>query len=343
MVSFKKILKNLLQDKEIVTFYPTYGYRKDNSWIIPLRIWVHEPRKLAEELVLLLADNIGRANDHEVTNLAIRIADIVADSESLEKVFFTFNNDPEQQKLRVQSAEGHYPESGLNGIISGHISLSDAHAKKLLHAQQSHDGWLTFHAISKDHSGIGRVKLIEPEGLSVISDIDDTIKITEIPAGGKVVVRNTFFRDFIAVPKMAERYKNLGNATFHYVSGGPWQLYRPLSDFIRKEGFPEGTFHMKSVPKNLLSPTTWKNLLKLIGDATLDQKIVQISEIMDRFPRRTFIFIGDSGEHDPEVYKHLRNIYSNQVKEILIRDVLNDRRNNPDRLAGMKIIQEDHF
>jgi len=52
--------------------------------------------------------------------------------------------------------------------------------------------------------------------ISVISDIDDTIKITEIPAGPKVVVWNTFFRDFAAASGMATMYQQeLGAAAFH--------------------------------------------------------------------------------------------------------------------------------
>lgn len=338
MSSIKKCINKLFLDKEFVTFYPTYGYRAGNDWKIQIRIWVHEPRKLAEELVRLLADNIGKTNDHELQNLATRIADIVADSESRETVIFKFDNDPNEEKWRVQSEDGDHPKSTLNGIIEGFITLSNSRALQLLKAQHETDNWLTFRATSKDHSGVGRVRLIEPKGLSVISDIDDTIKITEIPAGGKVVVRNTFFRDFVVAPEMANRYKNLGNASFHYVSGAPWQLYRPLVIFIKEEGFPEGSFHMKSVPKNLLSPTTWKQLFKLIGDATVDQKTAQAVEILERFPQREFIFVGDSGEHDPEVYSQLRNTFGDQIKEIWIRDVVNERNTNPDRLHQMRII-----
>ncbi len=340
MPSFKKILNKLFSDNEIVTIYPTYGYREGRDWKIPVRIWIHEPRKLAEEIVVMLADSVDTTQDHDLKNLAARIVDIVADSESLEKVIFRFDNDPEEEEWRVQSADGDYPRSDLNGIIEGFITLSDARALTLLEAQNTQNGWLTFRAISKDHSGIGRVRLIEQEGLSVISDIDDTIKITEIPSGGKVVVKNTFFRDFVAAPGMAARYKNLGDACFHYVSGGPWQLYKPLSCLIKEQGFPEGSFHMKSVPKNLLSLTTWKNLLKLIGDATVEQKTDQISEILRRFPKRKFIFVGDSGEHDPEVYGQLREAFGDQVKEIWIRDVVNARQADPDRLNGMIIIEK---
>ncbi len=339
MPDIRKILRKLFSDMEAVTFYPTYGYREGNGWKIPMRAWVHEPRKMAEELVMLLAENIGDTDDHELANLALRIADIVADSESFEKVIFMFDNDPEQEQWRIMAEDGDHPRSDLNGNIEGSISLSKARASTLLEAQNAQNGWLTFRAISKDHTGAGRVRLIEREGLSVISDIDDTVKITGIPAGGEVVVRNTFFRDFMPAPEMAARYRNLGDVPFHYVSGGPWQLYGPLNEFIRRAGFPEGSFHMKSVPKNMLSPTTWKSLLKLIGDATVEQKTAQISDILRRFPERKFIFVGDSGEHDPEVYGQLRDTFGSQVQEIWVRDVVNARNVEPERLANMVVIE----
>jgi hypothetical protein len=338
MSGIKHILKALFEDPERVTVYPTYGYRDGDGWKVPLRIWVHEPRPLAEALVKRLAESIGAVTEHERENLTVRMADIVADSESLEKVVFAFDNDPDGEDWRVRAGDGGYPKSDLNGIVKGFIELDDRRAARLLAAQNSHNGWLTFRATSKDHSGIGRARLIEPRGLSLISDIDDTIKITEIPAGGKVVVRNTFLYDFRAVPQMAGRYRNLGKAAFHYVSGGPWQLFRPLAGFLKEQAFPEGSFHMKSVPKNLLSPTTWKSLINLIGDATIAQKIAQIGDILGHFPERKFICVGDSGEHDPEVYDHIRDKFGAQVKEIWIRDVVNERHAHPDRFKGMTLI-----
>lgn len=243
-------LKELFADSEDVTFYPTYGYREGSDWRIPMRLWVHEPRKLVAGLVTSLAESIGNATDLEQENLAVRIADIVADSESREEVVFQFDNDPEEEEWMVQSENGSRLKTDLNGIIEGFITLPHESAAALMDAQGSENGWLTYHAISREHVGSGRVRLIESKGLSIISDIDDTIKITEIPAGVEVVVRNTFLRDFRAAPDMARRYKELGEAAFHYVSGGPWQLYDPLASFIAKEGFPAGSFHMKSVPKN---------------------------------------------------------------------------------------------
>lgn len=332
---------SILTDAEHVTFYPTYGYQQDDQWIIPMRIWVHENQELTTAVLVKLTDSFTDITDVEKANFKSRLADFVADDESREQVSFTFNNDPEQVVYQVQDQTGEFPRTDLNGLVEGFIMLPSAKATELLARQGSPQGWLTFRAISKEHTGRGLVKLVEPQGLSVISDIDDTIKVTEIPAGAKVVVRNTFFRDFEAAPGMAAMYQTMAGASFHYVSGGPWQLFKPLADFFLgpRGGFPAGTFHMKNIRKNLLSADTWRDLRELAGgDATFDQKVSQISEIMGNFPARQFILIGDSGERDPEVYAHIRNRFPGQVQEIRIRDVVNDRENQPQRLAGLTII-----
>lgn len=328
-------------DKEQVTFYPTYGYKEGDNWVIPMRIWVHERRASVEELIRKVAPSMGDLDFKEIVNFRSRIQDFVVDSESREKVTFKFDNDPENHEY---GGPRDFPQTDLNGLVEkGVIRIPITKAKELLSRQGSQNGWLTYRATSKEHSGIGRVQLIESIGISVVSDIDDTIKITEIPAGTKVVVRNTFFRDFVAAPQMAEMYQGWTGASFHYVSGGPWQLYRPLSEFLfsEKAGFPEGTFHMKHVSKNLLSANTWEDLKELVTNenVTFEQKVSQISEIMQRFPERKFILVGDSGEKDPEVYREIKKKFPNQVQEIKIRDVVNDREKNKSRLEGMTIIE----
>ena len=337
-MGFRRVIKKLFEDNEHVTFFSTYGYRQGTGWKIPIRIWVNEPRRLVEAVAKVLADTVGTTSKGELQNFETRIARIVADSESRERVIFMFDSDPVKEEWGVQTDDGRRPKSDLNGIIDGFIKLDNERAISLLEAQSSQKGWLTIRAISNDHSGLGRIQLIEPEGVSVISDIDDTLKVTEIPAGGKIVVRNTFFGNFIAAPEMIDRFKPFETACFHYVSGAPWQLYQPLSEFITNEDFPEGSFHMKNVPTNLLSPKTWRDLLKLIGDATVTQKLKQISTIMSRFPEQRFILVGDSGEHDPEIFHQLKGRFGDQVKDIWIRDVVDARHTTPERLSGMKVI-----
>ncbi|MEX2574215.1 MAG: phosphatase domain-containing protein [Balneolaceae bacterium] len=335
-------LHELLQDKEQVTFYPTYGYLEDGYWIIPMRIYVHEHRPNTEGIVTRVARSISGLSQAEIRVFRFRIRDFVADSESLESVRFEFVNDPESSEYRLHDQSGNPVRTGLNGFKEGQLRISVKKAEKLLEQQGSTDGWLTLQAVSESHTGSGRVRLIEPVGLSVISDIDDTVKVTEIPAGSGVVIRNTFFEEYKAVSGMAEMYQEWRDLPFHYVSGAPWQLYRPLALFLYsgETQFPEGSFHMKPVRKNLFSINTWRDLRQLVSNEhlTYNQKISRIRTIKEHFPGRTFILVGDSGERDPEVYRKIQEMFPGQVKEIIIRDVTNDRENNSERLEGMTVI-----
>jgi hypothetical protein len=325
----------------VTTFYPTYGYLDEagEEWTIPLRVWVHSPHAKTQALLESAAGRLGiTMSGRERELFGARIADIAADSRSGQDVRFAFDGDPDRQVFRIATDGGAFPRTDLNGVVEGRIKLSRARAEAILRAQRS-TGWLTLRETSPGRDGTGRVVLIPRQGRSVVSDIDDTIKVTEIPAGAEIVVRNTFLREFVAAPGMADRYRTLTEAgyAFHFVSGGPWQLYGPLSTFLTGAGYPEGTFHMKGLHKNLLAVTTWEGFHALAqGDATPKQKLAQISELLSRFPQRRFTLIGDSGEQDPEVFRAIRNQFGDQVEAIYIRHVLPGAPGA--RLAGMEII-----
>jgi phosphatidate phosphatase APP1 len=103
-------------------------------------------------------------------------------------------------------------------------------------------------------------------------------------------------------------------AAFHYVSSSPWQLYEPLAQFARDAGFPEGVFHMKKVRLKD------RSILRLFDDP-FDTKPPVIRELLERYPHRRFILVGDSGEKDPEVYGAIARQFPEQVMAIYIRDV----------------------
>lgn len=205
----------LFSDPEDVSFYPTYGYldTEHGRWVVPIRLWVHEPRRVMESLVTDVAARLGDVDAHQKANFRFRIANFVADSESREKVVFQFDGD--DQRYRVCNPKYRALRTDTNGIVEGFIWISEAAAKRLLEKQGSSDGWLTYRAVSRDHTGVGRVRLVQPYGLSVISDIDDTARVTGLMFGMEEVIRNTFFRDFQAAPTMADLYLSWENASFH--------------------------------------------------------------------------------------------------------------------------------
>ncbi len=329
-------------DDEQVVFFPTYGYQVNDSWVIPVRLWVYEERKAVAAWTEQMTRELVERPDDEIKNFRSRIKHFLADSESYESVIFRFDDDPAKQDFQVKKPNGDVPKTDWNGIVEGTITISIERAKELLAAQKSANGWLRFRASSPEHTGVGQVQLIDPEGLSVISDIDDTIKVTELPAGKRVVIENSLFKAYQAAPGMAATFQDWQNASFHYVSGSPWQLYEPLSSFLlaEKQGFPAGTFHFKNSRKNLFSADTWRDLEELFTNenATYDQKLGQIKAIMTDFPKRKFILVGDTGEKDPELYRAIQVEFPSQVKEVWIRDVTNDRELKPKRLEGMNVI-----
>jgi hypothetical protein len=326
--------------QERVTFYPTYGYReiKDgvpgHEWIIPIRLRVWElgrVEKAAQRIAAKLMTRAGKAfdlpNDASTeARLSARITALIADDESNETVSLRFKALPSRSFPVMMN--GQPAMTSKDGRLDGEVRIAIADLPATLRV-------LDFEA-DGDHEGNGRVHLLDPTGLSIVSDIDDTVKITGVRDGAREIIANTFFRGLQPAASMAARYATWSDAAFHYVSGGPWQLAVPITEFLQQSGFPAGSLHMRDFPLHPLSLDTWETLPAQLFDsmATFDHKVREISELLRCFPARRFILIGDSGEKDPEIYREIRTQFGPQVQQIIIRDVAHE----PERLDGMEVI-----
>jgi len=154
------------------------------------------------------------------------------------------------------------------------------------------------------------VLLTEPEGVLVVSDIDDTVKVTEVFMGKDQVVRNTFLEEFRPVNGMATLYnswaKDFG-ATFAFVSNSPPEFLEPLREFLWDSGFPRAPVQLR--------PLGGKKELRL------EFKQVEIEDILAKYPHRKVVLVGDSGERDPMVCAELMRKHPEQVIKVLIRQV----------------------
>ena len=322
---FHSNLTNPLNDgKEInndenITYFPSYGYfnAAQQKWNLTIHGWIYEPEanSAARNFLLgLLKTVVGFAFDS--TNVVPRIKPLMADNESDEEVSITLGG--KSYAMAKSDGAGHF---------YGTVTLSDAEVQAI----KGSDGWISFTSKSLDNRIFtGRVQVIPPTGTSLVSDIDDTIKVTEIPAGVKKVVENTFIKDPKATPGLVALYKDWqqskGVSAFHYVSGSPWQLHNSfLADFRKNAPFPEGTFHMKDFRVNPFSSELFN---AIASGATFDQKIRQITGLCDSYPTRNFILVGDSGEKDPEVYSEINKKYGSRILEVYIRNVTNETYDN---------------
>lgn len=86
--------------------------------------------------------------------------------------------------------------------------------------------------------------------------------------------------------------------------------YPALRCFLEKYKFPHGTMNLRRFSWNL----------KFFSPADT-YKLETISEIIDAYPLRHYICVGDSGELDPEIYSKLYEKYPQAITHIFIRDV----------------------
>jgi phosphatidate phosphatase APP1 len=217
-------------------------------------------------------------------------------------------------------------QSDRAGHFSAEFILDDAAVESLSRPDAAGHGWLSYDAVPTRHlddHGLGdpepalpgRIQCIADEGLSVISDIDDTVKITDV-ARRRELLANTFLREFAAVPGMADVYRRLNEAgsVFHYVSASPWQLAKVLGDFFGVAGLPEGSMHLKLFRLKDSTP-----LGRLPSRKRSKKRAIE--RIMADFPGRRFILVGDSGERDPEVYTAVARRHPDRVVSVAIRHV----------------------
>jgi phosphatidate phosphatase APP1 len=171
---------------------------------------------------------------------------------------------------------------------------------------------------------IGKAVLVSEQGLSIISDIDDTIKDSHV-LDKQLLVRNTFVNPLHSVAGMSDLYQHFNNnhtnIAFHYVSSSPLQLYPLLTEFLQQEKFPAGSLHLRQIK---LLDELFKE-----GSSSQKHKHKQIRDLLKQFPKRTFVLIGDSGEADPEIYAAIAKHYPDRIQQIMIRDVTGEAADAP--------------
>ncbi|CAG8473534.1 11770_t:CDS:2 [Acaulospora morrowiae] len=250
------------------------------------------------------------------------LAEQIAESFMPEKAVKFMENIRQHYHGNTQMGDETYKTQVVSssGCFSGDIVIPQKTVRKWLKASDVDSSWnmlkLEVYQNENARPAFGVVNLIEPTGVSVISDIDDTIKETAILAGPKTIFLNTFLQPFKEVPGMSELYRYWYDkgVVFHYVSNSPWQLFPALRSFFQEHNFPQGSAHLKFY--ELIKSARDHNK----GSSTASKK-KYITELLKDFPERKFILIGDTGERDPELYAEIAEEYKDQIIRIFVRDV----------------------
>lgn len=297
-----------IKSDEFVVFFRTAAWmdRSEKYWNVPIHGWIYEPersviRKSIFSEALKLKYDL-EANKNTEDNFNRRVNLLIADNERGKEITISIGG-------RIFTL----PPSEPNGHFSTVIKIPTAFAKSI-----ARNNLITYTAVTKKGEKrifLGQVQLLSKNGISVISDIDDTVKISHV-TDHKKLFDHTFFKDFIEVPKMSALYRKWSSqqVAIHFVSSSPWQLYSPLLEFTEEADFPWATFNLKLVRFRD------KSVLNLFKKGT-ETKPRQIEPLLTRYPHRKFILVGDSGEQDPEVYAGVMHRHPDQILKIYIRNV----------------------
>jgi len=200
------------------------------------------------------------------------------------------------------------------------------------------EGWVNFEASYAKPSGKRIIqhenrfpgKILIPSTkakFGVISDIDDTILHTGVVSilKWRVLINTAFKTAKKRLPlsgapdlyNLLHRGESGNNANpIFYVSHSPWNLYRYLELFLRQNDFPKGPILLR----------TMQTFFKRKEEGHKPQKQLEILNLLKTYTDLPFILIGDSGEHDADIYKEIAELYPDRIKAIYLRSVNSKKR-----------------
>jgi hypothetical protein len=227
---------------EDVQLYPAVAHLNDKGgWEATVIAWVHE-REQRPGAKKLLARWLKIDLD--------KLTEVEAEVYEARTQLFRFDSE-RNKKITLQIA-------GEKTVVLPLTNAQGISKKKLIYKNtlplEVHQvKWLDVKVLlpaSDTREFRGQLMLVPQQGLSVISDMDDTIKVSNVLDKQELLL-NTFVRPFIAAEGMAQFYQKLVNqnpgASFHYVSSSPHQLYPALNGFLQENAFPPGSLHLRHI------------------------------------------------------------------------------------------------
>ncbi len=314
-----------VDEDEEVTLFESYAYVNQDlgKVVLHVRGWIYESdANFATRFTFLslLETEIDNDNLTEPSDITTRIDPFLSSAQ-------------EDETVTIQIGLNYYNlnASSPSGNFSGDITLSSAEVVNILNDQKSSDTITYRVVLTEDDTRIieGKIHLVVTDGVVVISDIDDTVKVSEVYISDSRLLENTFYNPARIVEGMDTLFDTIladnYNVSFHFVSGSPKQLHNTLTQFLDEKGFKVDAIYLKEF---VLSPTASELYEFFDENATYNHKLRTISKMFEELPNSTFILVGDTGEKDPEVYSELYSKYGAQIETIYLQNVTDENSSN---------------
>ena len=164
----------------------------------------------------------------------------------------------------------------------------------------------------------GTVHMASPDAArGVVCDIDDTVLVTGMATPLRAAWR-TFVQPMAgrqAVPGMVRLLRELTSGAPHvpviYLSTGSWNLAGPLDRFLERSGFPPGALLLTDWGP---TPTRW------FRDGRAHKRN-SLQRLAADLPGVRWTLVGDTGQHDPELYEEFARAQPDRVRAVVLRDM----------------------
>jgi len=182
------------------------------------------------------------------------------------------------------------------------------------------------------------IQSLNSQDIGIVSDIDDTIKLSNVTQKLNALRRLLFSNSYSSepIPGTAMLYQRLENrdgqadGDITYISGSPFNLSPYIYRFMDFRTFPTGAIELKK----------WG--FGKTDDSPLEQyafKLSRLRQLFATYPQKSFLFFGDSGEKDPEIYRQIAQEFPGRVKGIFINNVTQAQAQDP-RFQGTYLTRD---
>ena len=309
------LAKDVDPDTEFVWLLDNHAYR-------PVHVYPHSPQPFQANFV---AAYFRKNTGTEMSKVVASIADTIGLGENdglnraeSEKIIAERLQPFVDTIAPARSVDVKFPNDTIHKLGPGGRS---AVSEQLVTAVQEHkNGETATISAIQDVTPHGPMltHFAEPDGWLVVSDIDDSIKITMTPSPIGIL-RSTFVSEPTPIPGMPDLYAQIVKSldpTWFYLSASPYNLYPFLRKFLHAH-YPAGEINLREA--------SWMNLggfLASLTQGTEAYKRNRIEKIHGWFPSRKVICVGDSTQSDPEAYGDICRIWPGWVKAVFIRKVV---------------------
>lgn len=310
-------VKEKLQVLEPIKIMPFYGFGNENYVYLKGRVLEDEKIKDDQEVdgtLTHLKNTYKRYETDEIPGIKLRAA---------------FAG----QEIEVETdEEGYFDVEFRTDEAIDYSTTGNKIQLKLLGRKTDHD------ALESEGYVYAPGKNVE---FGIISDIDDTVLVSNVTHFlGQLklmLMKNATERS--PFPGIAGFLRALGKGSdgkgqnpLFFVSGSEWNLFDLLINFFRSHDIPKGPLLLRDKGTGFDRGE--------FETSEQEYKQEKIRHILDTYPSLRFICIGDSGQHDPEIYQKIVEEYPGRILGIYIRDVSPDKRDKEIRQIAERVNEQ---